>query len=86
MVVLDHDVDIFNPQELEWAVATRCQADRDIFIFSRMPGSQLDPSASGGVTAKMGVDATAPLRSLEGNFKRVSIPGMEGLRIEDYLG
>ncbi len=85
VVVVDHDVNIFDAQELEWAVATRCQADRDITIFSGMPGSPLDPSASGGVTAKMGVDSTAPLNNLGGTYRRVRIPGIERLRLEDYF-
>ncbi|HEY7164133.1 MAG TPA: UbiD family decarboxylase [Candidatus Binatia bacterium] len=57
--VFDDDIDITNPEEVEWAFATRVQADKDIFIIPNCAGIRLDPSAdSEGVTAKMFVDAT----------------------------
>jgi 2,5-furandicarboxylate decarboxylase 1 len=60
VVVVDHDVDIFNDREVTWAIGTRCQPDRDITIISNIRGSDLDPSApEDGYTAKWGVDATA---------------------------
>jgi 2,5-furandicarboxylate decarboxylase 1 len=64
VIVVDHDIDIFNDQRVQWAVGTRCQADRDVMIISNVGGSDLDPSdANDGVTAKMGIDATAKPRS-----------------------
>ena len=63
VVVVDHDIDIFNDQRVQWAVGTRCQADRDVIIVSNVGGSDLDPSdLKDGVTAKMGIDATAKPR------------------------
>jgi UbiD family decarboxylase len=63
VIVVDHDIDIFNDQRVQWAVGTRCQADRDVVIVSNAGGSDLDPSDSqDGVTAKMGIDATAKPR------------------------
>jgi len=60
VVVLDHDVNIFNDREVSWALATRCQPDRDITIISNARGSDLDPSTrEDGYTGKWGVDATA---------------------------
>ena len=60
VVVVDHDVDIFDDREVAWALGTRCQADRDIAVISNTRGSDLDPSTdSDGYTAKWGVDATA---------------------------
>jgi 2,5-furandicarboxylate decarboxylase 1 len=57
--VFDDDIDITNPEEVEWAFATRVQADKDIFIIPNCAGIRLDPSASAeGVTAKLFVDAT----------------------------
>ena len=59
-IVVDHDIDISDLQRVFWAVATRVQASRDIFIIPRARGSSLDPSAEPlGVTDKMGIDATA---------------------------
>ncbi len=66
VVVVDHDVDVFDANRVNWAIATRCQPDRDITIISGARGSDLDPSTAGndGHTAKWGVDATAkPLLS-----------------------
>jgi UbiD family decarboxylase len=60
VVIVDHDVDVFNDREVNWALATRCQPDRDIAIISNARGSDLDPSTKeDGYTAKWGVDATA---------------------------
>ena len=61
VIVVDEDVDIHNPDEVEWAVATRFQADRDLVIVPESQGSKLDPSTRDGVGAKMGLDATKPL-------------------------
>ena len=63
VVVVDMDVDIDDPNEIEWAVATRFQADRDLLIVSGAQGSKLDPSARAGISAKMGLDATKPLET-----------------------
>ena len=74
VVVVDDDVDLYNPAEVEWAIATRFQADRDLVVLPDQPSSSLDPSAvlpgkarPGGAapgqkarTAKMGLDATIP--------------------------
>jgi UbiD family decarboxylase len=60
VVIVDHDVDVFNDRQVNWAIATRCQPDRDIAIISNTRGSDLDPSTKeDGNTAKWGVDATA---------------------------
>ena len=62
---------------MDWALATRFQADWDLFIVPGAWGSRIDPSASGGVTAKMGLDATAPGGGLEDAFRSIKIPGAE---------
>jgi 2,5-furandicarboxylate decarboxylase 1 len=60
VVVVDHDVDIFDDRQVTWALATRCQPDRDITIVTHARGSDLDPSTKeDGYSAKWGVDATA---------------------------
>jgi UbiD family decarboxylase len=60
VVVVDEDVDVFDDRQVNWAIATRCQPDRDITIITNARGSDLDPSArDDGYTAKWGVDATA---------------------------
>jgi UbiD family decarboxylase len=60
VVVVDHDVDVFDDRQVNWAIATRCQPDRDLTVITHARGSDLDPStAEDGYTAKWGVDATA---------------------------
>ena len=63
VIVVDEDVDIHDPREVEWAVATRFQADRGLLVVNVefLQGSKLDPSTRDGVGAKMGLDATKPL-------------------------
>ncbi|MEM4188229.1 MAG: UbiD family decarboxylase [Candidatus Hadarchaeum sp.] len=59
--VVDDDIDVHNPHEVEWAMATRFQGDRDI-VMKREPGSSLDPSSDmkTRMTTKMGFDLTVP--------------------------
>ncbi len=74
VVAVDHDVDVFDDRQVNWAIATRCQPDRDIAIISHARGSDLDPStAQDGYTAKWGVDATAK-PSLAGFTPRHRVP------------
>jgi 2,5-furandicarboxylate decarboxylase 1 len=75
VIVVDEDVDIHDPAEVEWAVATRSQADRDVVIVANSLGSKLDPSAANGVGAKMGIDATIPLAAPPMRFTRIHVPG-----------
>mgnify|MGYP000994328745 FL=1 len=71
-VVVDEDVDIFDAEDVEYAIATRVKGNEDILIVPGARGSSLDPCAkSDGTTTKVGVDATKPLDKLE-KFERVS--------------
>ena len=85
VIVVDDDVDIHNPTEVEWAVATRFQADRDLLVVPESQGSKLDPSTRDGVGAKMGMDATKPLSAGEMVFKRIRVPGEESVDVERLL-
>jgi len=72
-VVVDEDVNIFNPQDLEYAIATRVKGDDDIIIIPKARGSSLDPVATpDGTTTKVGIDATK-LIGEEEKFERVSL-------------
>jgi 2,5-furandicarboxylate decarboxylase 1 len=85
VIVVDEDVDIHNPTEVEWAVATRFQADRDLVIVPESQGSKLDPSNRDGVGAKMGLDATKPLSASEMHYKRIHVPGEEAIDVVEIL-
>jgi len=60
-VALDEDIDVFNEQEVLWGLATRFQADTDMFVVPKVFCNRLDPSSVDGMSAKLGLDATAPL-------------------------
>ena len=62
VVVVDEDINIYDPNDVEFAIATRIRADQDVMIISGVRGSSLDPCRSGdGRTVKMGIDATMQL-------------------------
>lgn len=86
VIVVDTDVDIHNPAEVEWAVATRFQADRDLVVIAESQGSKLDPSTRNGVGAKMGLDATKPLDAEEMKFKRIRVPGEDQVDLGRVVG
>ena len=74
-VVVDEDINIYDPHDVEWAIATRFQADKNAIILSNQPGSSLDPSGDltegkKATTAKAGLDATAPLVTTGKGFKK----------------
>jgi 2,5-furandicarboxylate decarboxylase 1 len=75
VVVVDEDVDVHDPTQVEWAVATRFQPDRDLVVISGAQGSILDPSTDGGIGAKWGLDATRPLKYEGHVYTKVRIPG-----------
>jgi len=86
VVVVDEDIDVYDEREVLWAIATRVQADRDVFIIPRARGSMLDPSSQEGVTAKMGIDATAkPLLKEFPPRNRIPNEIMERIVLEDYI-
>jgi 2,5-furandicarboxylate decarboxylase 1 len=85
IVVVDMDVNIDDETEIEWAVATRFQADRDLVVVSGAQGSKLDPSSDNGISAKMGLDATKPLATDAMEFKRIHVKGVENVDLGKAL-
>jgi len=74
-VVVDDDINIYDPNDVEWAIATRFQADKDAVIFPKQRGSSLDPSGDltegkKATTCKMGLDATIPFKKTGKGFKK----------------
>ncbi len=82
--VVDEDIDIYDPLSVEWAMATRFQADHDLVMLGRERGSSLDPSASPDTheTCKVGFDLTAPLKTKGKNYKKVPFPKVN---LSDFL-
>lgn len=59
--VVDEDIDVFDDRQMDWALSTRFQADRDLVLATGLPGSHMDPSLDGrAMGAKAGFDCTAP--------------------------
>ncbi|MBN2488688.1 MAG: UbiD family decarboxylase [Methanosarcinaceae archaeon] len=74
VVVVDDDIDIFDPKDVEFAIATRVKGDSDILVIPGVRGSSLDPrGAPDGTTTKVGIDATKVLKEAE-NFERAKMP------------
>jgi 2,5-furandicarboxylate decarboxylase 1 len=84
-VVVDDDINIYDPNDVEWAIATRFQADKDAVILPRQGGSSLDPSGDltegkKAATCKMGLDATIPFTATGKGFKRTDYARMDSGR------
>ncbi len=75
-VVVDTDIDVYDLEMVEWAIATRFQASEDMLFIPQARGSTLDPSADQqtGLTTKVGVDATRPMTKPEKKFELATIP------------
>jgi 2,5-furandicarboxylate decarboxylase 1 len=59
VVVVDEDIDIYNPADILWAMSNRVVPEKDIFYIPNSQGHELDPTSdSRGVQTKMGIDAT----------------------------
>lgn len=87
VTVVDADIDPTDPVAVEYAIATRAQADRDFIIIPNAKGSSLDPSSdqTNLLTTKMGIDATASLLKPKEGFEIAKIPGEEKTELADYL-
>ena len=86
VIVVGEDVNIHDPESVEWAVATRFQADQDLLVVSNTQGSKLDPTTTmDGVGAKMGLDATIPLAADDFTFKVIRVPGACEIDLDDVL-
>ena len=85
-VVVDGDVDPEDAQEVEWALATRFQADRDLIVIPELRGQPIDPSSrwtgEGFLTTKMGLDATRPKKE---GFEKVDVPEEVKRRLSPVL-
>lgn len=84
-VVVDPDIDVYNSEKVEWAIATRFQGSEDLLVIPQARGSTLDPSADQetGLTTKVGVDATRPLSKPIEKFEPAIIP--TGKRISESI-
>ena len=87
VVIIDEDVDIYNGNAVEWAIATRVQGDKDLVIKPDQPGSSLDPtskqeSGKKALTCKVGIDATIPS---DVDKKKYEVVKYKKVDTDDYL-
>ncbi|MFB5647623.1 MAG: UbiD family decarboxylase, partial [Candidatus Nitrosomaritimum yanchengensis] len=87
VTVVDEDIDPNNAEAVEYAMATRFQADKDLIILKKVRGSSLDPSSDQKKlqTAKMGIDATRSLSKKPEGFELAKIPNIHKIKLENYL-
>ncbi len=82
-VVVDEDVDIYDPADVLWAIQTRCRPDRDIMIIPGVSSYTREDVRQIHI-GKFGIDATMPLE-MRSVLRRRVIPGEDTIRLEDYL-
>lgn len=90
VVVVDDDIDVNDPAEVEWAIATRVQGDRDVMIVANARAKPLDPSLPQGygvvpTGAKVGIDATIPEGIPREYYERITYAYADRARIADYV-
>ena len=87
VTVVDEDIDPNSAESVEYAMATRFQADKDLIILKNVRGSSLDPSSNQQKlrTAKMGIDATKSLSKHSDGFKIAKIPKIDKIKLEKYF-
>jgi len=91
VTIVDDDIDVFDPVDVEWAVATRVQADKDVMIVSNARSKPLDPSlppTPGRIptTAKMGIDATIPDDVPRTRYNRIVYFNQGKAHLDTFLG
>ena len=83
VVVVNEDVNVHDPLEVEWAVATRFQADRDLIVLSGLKGQPIDPSSGDHfISSKIGIDATRPSTS---GFEKICFPDETQDRLPEMI-
>jgi 2,5-furandicarboxylate decarboxylase 1 len=90
VVVVDDDIDIFDPMDVEWAIATRVQGDKDIMIVGNARAKPLDPSLPQGfgvvpTGAKVGIDATIPEGIPKEHYERITYAYADRAKVADYV-
>ncbi len=87
VTVVDEDIDPNSAESVEYAMATRFQADKDLVIIKKVRGSSLDPSSDQKKlqTTKMGIDATISFSKRPEGFELAKIPKINKIKLEKYF-
>lgn len=76
VIAVDHDIDIRNPMDVEYALATRVEASRDVFMVPGARGHEYVRAGANGIRTKLGIDATVPFAE-QARFTRLSFADVE---------
>ena len=84
VIAVDDDIDIRDPVDVEYALATRMEASRDVFVIPDARGHEYVRAGNNGIVSKLGIDATVPFeekaRFARASFKPVQINAAEWLK------
>jgi len=85
VTIVDDDIEPSDSEQVEYAMATRFQADKDMVLIKNVRGSSLDPSSNQKKlkTAKLGIDATRLDKRKEG-FEIAKIPKLDKISLDNY--
>jgi len=82
VVAVDKDVNLYDPNDVNWAITTRFNPDRDLILLPNQTGHilnpmvEINPDGTGGTVTKMGIDATAPY-PITDKFRRVGFMNVD---------
>lgn len=87
VVVTDEDIDVFDPQEVEWAIATRVQAEKDVIIIPGMGRAKpldpvLPPDMDPMLITRLGIDATIPEDIPKYRYERIRYPHLDDIDLD----
>lgn len=93
VTVVDDDIDIYDDEQVRWAIALRVQPDKDVVIVSNVQAKHMDPSVRSlelpkgqlPTTSKMGIDATIPVGIPRKVYERIQYFNPDNVRLSDYL-
>jgi 2,5-furandicarboxylate decarboxylase 1 len=84
VVIVDNDIDIYDQEDVEWAVWSRVGAADKIIVIPDVQSWDMDYAAKAGKSVRVGIDATKDLEDAE-KLRRTIIPGINEINLEDYL-
>jgi 2,5-furandicarboxylate decarboxylase 1 len=85
IVIVDNDIDVYNLEEVEWAVWTRLSRAEKIMVLPDVKSWELERCVNEDMeSVRIGIDGTMDMEAVDKLLKPV-IPGSEGVHLEDYL-
>ena len=76
VIVVDDDIDIRDPLDVEYALASRFEASRDLIVIPDARGHEYVRSGRNGIKSKLGIDATVPFEARE-RFRRIAFASVD---------